>query len=137
MAELKHFTKNEIKLTQEQAWRILNFFWPGAVGVDPGALTEADRGFAQALLVEAIDASYNMGYAELVYTHFFGKVPTSFGAIKDIVKDFGKAAIKHWFKHATGADLKDPKIYESVRASLARNQKSAWAIRQQGGDLDY
>src|SRR5437016_1400899 len=100
-ATLRHFSKNEIQLTQEQAWRVLEFFWPGAVGVAAGQLSENDRGFAQGLLVEAIDSSYTEGFVELLFKHFMYKVPTSFGKIKDIVKEFAKDALKHWFKHAT------------------------------------
>jgi hypothetical protein len=130
MAELQHFSGAEIKLTKEEAFRILRFFWIEP-GIDPGNLTDSDAAFAQALLVEAIDSSYAMGYVELVYENFFGKVPTSFSALKDTVKSFAKAAAKHWFKHATRKDLEDPKIYESVRRTLAYNFGSAWRIRLQ------
>lgn len=136
MAELRHFTSDEITVDQEQAFRLLKFFWlePGVV---PGSLTIDDRAFAQGLLLEAIDRSYAMGYVETIFKHFFMKVPTNFKDVEEIVKSFAKAAVKQWFKHATGKDLEDPKIYESVRATIANSFYSAWKIRLQTGELTY
>jgi hypothetical protein len=54
-----------------------------------------------------------------------------------MVKGFAKAALKHWLKHATRADLANPQIYESVRLTLARNFRSTWKIRQVTGELIY
>jgi hypothetical protein len=134
--ELKRFSGSELLLSQEQAWKVLRFFWP-ETSTQPGSLTQSDVGFAQGLLVEAVDGSYNMGFVEQVFQSFYMKVPTSFADIRGIVKEFAKSALKHWFRHATGADLKDPKIYESVRATLARNFRSAWRLRQETGELTY
>jgi hypothetical protein len=133
---LLRFSSSELLLTQEQAWKILRFFWPD-MNTPPNSLTVNDRSFAQALLIEAIDGSYNMGFVKLIFDYFFMKPPTSFGNIKDMVKIFVKAAMNHWFKHATGANLKDPKIYESVRLTLARNFRTTWKIREESGELIY
>lgn len=54
-----------------------------------------------------------------------------------LTQEFAKKAMKHWFKHATGADLEKPEIYESVRVNLARSFRSCWKIRQITGELDY
>jgi hypothetical protein len=130
---LAKFSPDEIKLSQQDAFRVLRFFWlePGVV---PAQLTLADREFAQALLVLAIDTSYELGFVEILFKTFYMKVPTDFKAIKDMVKDFCKEAAKHWFTHATGKDLEDPKIYESARASIARNFRSVWSVRVQTGE---
>jgi len=136
--ELKRFSPNEIRLTNEQAWRVLRFFWP-ATSILPGELTEDDRSFAQALLVEAIDSSYRMGYVEHLFW-LYVKIPPvalGFNSITDVVKGFAKAALKHWFKHATRADLANPQIYESVRTVLASHFRSAWEPRQITGELTY
>jgi hypothetical protein len=120
-----------------QAAKILSFFWPGQM-ILPSDLSESDISFAQALLVEAIDSSYNMGYVEHIFKSFFMKIPASFGSVRDMIKDFAKAALKHWFKHATAGDLNDPKIYESVRLTLARNFASVWKMRNQmAGEIIY
>lgn len=137
MSDLRPFAPDEILLTPEQAWQVLRFFWP-STDVTPGSLTAEDRAFAQGLLVEAIDRSYEMGYVESLFRSFFpvGVAPT-FAGIRKAVKEFAKRALKQWFRHATGKDLKDPKIYESVRVTLARNFRSTWEIRRQGGELMY
>ena len=134
--ELKRFHSDEIRLTKEQAWRILRFFWPDT-SILPADLTDEDRSFAQGLLVEAIDSSYHMGYVERLFKSFYMKVPASWSDVEDMVKGFAKAALKHWFKHATQADLINPKIYENVRLTLARNFRSTWKIRELTGELTY
>jgi hypothetical protein len=65
------------------------------------------------------------------------KIPASWSNVEDMVKGFAKAALKHWFKHATRADLANPQIYESVRLTLARNFRSIWKIREVTGELIY
>jgi hypothetical protein len=133
---LKRFSASELLLSQERAWRVLRFFFPG-INVPPGSITDDDRNFAQGLLVEAIDRSYAMGYVERLFSSFFMKVPASFGDVAGLLKDFGKAALKHWFQHATGQDLRDPKVYESIQLTMRRSFRSTWSIREQSGELTY
>src|SRR5690625_6875504 len=71
--------------------------------------------FAQGLLVEAIDASYKMGYVEAIAR---ASANPMWGATKTI-KSFGKRAFQHWFKHATASSLQDIRIYETVRRTLS------------------
>ena len=134
--ELKRFRSDEIRLTKEQAWRILRFFWPDT-SILPANLTDEDVSFAQGLLVEAIDSSYQMGYVERLFKSFYMKAPASWSDVKDMVKGFAKAALKHWFKHATQSDLANPQIYENVQLTLARNFRSTWKIRELTGELTY
>jgi hypothetical protein len=134
--ELKRFAPAEIKLTQEEAARVLKFFFPDEP-IDPGLLTDNDRNFAQGLLVEAIDASTEMGFVEVLYDKTFMKPPTDFSFIKDLAKALCKQALKDWFRHATGKDFTDPKIYESVRRTIRRNFRSVWVIRINSGELTY
>jgi hypothetical protein len=133
---LQQFSESELKLTQHDAFVVLRFFWLEP-GILPQQLTVQDRAFAQALLVEAIDRSYDMGYVEIIFRNFYGKLPESFESIRDMVKSFAKAAAEHWFEHATGKDLENPKIYESVRRVLSANFYSVWQIRVQTGELTY
>jgi hypothetical protein len=134
--ELKQFGPQEIKINQDQAYQILRFIWTD-IGISPQEISRKDIAFAQSLLVEAIDASYKMGYVEQLFKSFYMKVPASFGSIKDMVKNFAKGASQHWFKHATQKDLMNPQIYENVRLNIARNFRSAWSIREQTGELTY
>jgi len=131
-AHLQHFESSEILLDQQQAWDVLRFFWPHT-NVKPGSLTQTDREFAQALLVEAVDASYAMGFVEAAFRSL-AKLPKGLGAV---LKSFAKRAAKQWFKHATQDDLADPEIYESVRARLALNFRSTWTMREQGLPLTW
>lgn len=133
---LRHFSKSELLLSQEQAARVLRFFFPDQL-VPAGALTDEDVGFAQALLIEAVDRSTEMGYVEVLFNNAFMKAPADLSFIKDIAKDLIKRAASNWFRHATGQDLADPKIYETVRATLRNNFISAWVIRLQTGELTY
>ena len=135
-AELRRFAPNEIRITQEQAARILKFFFPDQP-IAAGSVTPEDMNFAQGLLVEAVDASSQMGYVQVIFDKTFMQVPADFGFIKDLAKALCKHALKEWFRHATGKDLSDPQIYVSVRNIIARNFKSAWALRIQGAELTY
>ena len=132
---LRHFSKSEVYVSQDDAKAILHFFFPS--DQVPDALTDDDLGFAQALLLEAVDKSYAMSFVQDVYDVFYGKVPTGFDAIKDMLKDFVKKAARTWWDHATGKDLDDPKIYTAVKAALTSNFRSVWVIRLQTGELTY
>ena len=133
---LKHFSAAEVRLSQADAAAIFRFFWPGRE-LPQTELTIEDRAFAQALLVEALDKTYDMGFVELIFRNFYGKVPTSFGEIRSIVKSFAMAAAKHWFRHATGKDLADPKIYMSIQMTLANNFRCVWDLRIATGEMTY
>ena len=93
--------------------------------------------FSQALLIEGIDASTKMGYVEELFDKAFMKVPVDFSLIQDVAKGLAKRALKNWFRHATGDDLKDPKIYEAVRRKTWLTFGPFRAIRVQTGELDY
>jgi len=81
-------------------------------------------------MVEAVDASYALGYIKIVYDVFYMKPPTSFG--KALTK-FGRKAATHWFKHATVTELTNAKIYDAVRISISRNFRSAFEEITSGG----
>ena len=66
-------------------------------------------------MVEAVDASYAVGYIEAVFRSAAN--PTK-GAI-EVIKKFGKKAAKHWFKHASVHDLQNVKVYDFIRDRLA------------------
>ena len=135
-ATLRHFTPDELLFDRERTLTILRYF-----GLEPGiqaaAITDEDRSFAQALLVEAVDASYEMGYAHILFDVFYARPPMSFDAVKGLLRKFIEKTAEHWFEHATKADLADPKIYEAVRATLQRSARSVWKIREATGELTY
>jgi hypothetical protein len=133
---LRHFSADELIFDQQECFAILRFFFID-VGIQAASLTVRDRSFAQALLVEAVDASYRMGFVEIVFDTFFGKTPVSMAAVRKLAQRFLRQTAEHWFRHATRDNLSDPKIYESVRATLARNARSAWRVRLATDELTY
>lgn len=128
---LKHFNSDELVLSHKEAWEILVFFFGGNAGIEPGQLTDNDRSFAQALLVEAIDKSYAMGWVETL----FRSAMKPSASVKGIIKSLAKKAAKEWFKKATQKDLEDPVIYEAVKDQLTRNWRSEWKIRIETGEF--
>jgi hypothetical protein len=118
LVTLKEFSPNELFLDNDETKRILEFFFENQKNtIKDLIISDRIRGFAQGLLVEAIDASYAMGFIEALF-----KATTNprNGAGK-IIKKFAKSAFKHWFKHATASDLLNVKIYETVRLQLSIN----------------
>ena len=95
-------------------------------------ITDPVREFAQGLLVEAIDASYAVGFVEAI---FRSATNPSEGAIK-ILKSFGKKAAKHWFKHAKVHDLQNVKVYDFVRNELARRFRTPLRVFASTASLD-
>jgi len=111
--------------------RILRFFFPGQPMT---ALNDGDVEFAQALLVEALDASTQLGYVQILADKMLPPA-ADFGFIKDLAIAFCKQAYKNWFRHATGEDLANPQIYESVRRTISFNWTFVWSLRISTGEL--
>lgn len=132
---LKKFSQQELLLSKHQAWVVFRFFFTGSQ-IPEASITEQDRAMAQALLVEAIDASYAMGYFKIVFDTFYMRVPGSFGEIGGLVKSFAKKAAKQWFKNAVNKDPMKVEIYEAVRRSVAYQYGGAFAVRAQLGNWD-
>jgi hypothetical protein len=136
--KLKHFAPSELVLSPEETLAVYRFFWPDKNFSGIGALTDKDREFAQALLVEAIDASCTMGIVEDIYNRFFMKIPGSFKDIaKSAVKIAAKAIAARWFGRCRLTDPSKARIYESIRRTLARNFRTVIELRLSTGELDY
>lgn len=136
--KLKRFAPSELTLTPEETLAVYRFFWPDMNFSGLGAITDKDREFAQALLVEAIDASCTMGIVEDVFHRFFMKIPASFKDIaKSAMKIAAKAIAARWFGRCRLTDPGKARIYENVRVSLARNFRSVIDERRMGGELTY
>jgi len=131
--ELRKFKSSELAFTQQEAWQVLVFFFGGNASSVPGWMTDNDRSFAQALLVEAIDKSYAMSWMQAILRVTVNP-PTSLRAI------FGRLARKaarDWFNEATLSDLKNPRIYLTIKNQLTLHWRTAWEIRIQTGDPVY
>ncbi len=130
---LRHFSESEIILSNQDAWEVLKFFFGGNAGLSPRDLNLQDREFAQALLFEAIRASDKMDFV----------IPFLDPAVKpmSIVGVMINLAIKGsqlgWARWKHSRTAKEPKIYKSVKETIARNWRSIWQIRVQTGDLSW
>jgi len=115
---LRKFNESELIFDEIETKIILKFFFTSSRSqITSMTVTKRVREFAQGLLLEAVDASYAMGFVEAL---FRASANPGAGPLK-VIKKFGKKAVKHWFKHATEDDLLDVKIYEIVRQRLEVN----------------
>jgi hypothetical protein len=144
---LRHFTGDEILLTAEQAGQVIHWFWPEIEAASLGTITDEDRSFAQALLLEGVDASLSMGIVEGLFRETYMKVPKDFSDLGKILKSLAKRAIKEgWFKKAEDRikgeerdgvvtyDLDKVAVYESIRVTIARNFRSVIDLRAKYGE---
>jgi len=115
---LRKFKKEELIFNDEETVVILKFIFKNKHGLIDGLeINDKIKEFAQGLLLEAIDASYALGFVAAL----FGVVFNPGAGVKKILTKFGKKAFKHWFKHATAKDLIQIKIYDRVREQLEVN----------------
>ncbi|VAW86305.1 hypothetical protein MNBD_GAMMA18-1799 [hydrothermal vent metagenome] len=114
--KLRKFTPEELLFNEEETRVVLKFIFAETHHkfIDSLPMSDSLREFAQALLVEAIDASYAIGY---VYGLFKSVKNPVKGAL-EILKSFGKEASQHWFKHASVSDLQNAKVYNFVLVFL-------------------
>jgi hypothetical protein len=131
--ELRKFSGPEIVLNQQQAWQVLVFFFGGNAGAVPGWLTDNDRSFAQALLVEAVDASYQISWIQTLMTSALTPNPSITGILAHLALKAGR----DWLQSRNPANFKDAKIYKMVKDQLTLNWRSAWQIRIDTGDPVY
>ncbi len=141
--QLRKFKKEELLFNEEETRIILKFIFDPAdhSTIESINVNDTVRGFAQGLLVEAIDASYAIGFVEAIFRNVTN--PTK-GAIK-ILKKFAKKAASDWFKHAIVTELQDVKVYDFVRNEIARRFRSPLRIlastalleKQPGAFLSY
>ena len=114
MADRKHFIlrtfqPTELIFDEEETKDILKFFFADDHSyIDDIGVDDRLKNLAQGLLVEAIDASFAMGFVEIIYDTFYLKPPTS--KMSKIFSKLAKMAATHWFKHANATDLSNIKI---------------------------
>lgn len=134
-AYLKDFPDNELIFDEQETRQILIFFFPyDKDKIDSATINNDIRNFAQAILVEAVDASYAMGYSEALFKSIVSFLMSANPAKgpTDFLKTLGRKAMSHWFEHATRTDLMHAKIYDSVRWQLNRNFRDTLNYKLQG-----
>ena len=117
--ELRQFKTEELLFNEEETRIALKFIFKPTdhALIDSLPLSDRLREFAQGLLVEAIDASYAVGFVKALRE---AAANPAKGA-REILKSFGRKASKLWFKHATVHDLMNVKVYQFVLDALARS----------------
>lgn len=113
--QLRKFDRSELVFNKEETINILKFiFKKQHENIDSLNITDSVREFAQGLLLEAVDTSYEFGFIDSL----FRAVTNPRSGIKKVLAKFGKKSMKHWFKYANSQDLMSIKIYERVRQQL-------------------
>lgn len=114
IVNLPPIADSEIVFNEEESAQILNFFWPTA-HIAAKQITLELRRLAQQLLIAAIDSSYAMGFIEAIYSSY----AKPFKSLKSLAQRLAKRFMRHHWKHAKAEDLRDVKIYESIRVEIA------------------
>ncbi len=115
---LRAFTPEELIFDEEETKEILTFIFPSRASlIQPLVINDKIREFAQGLLVEAVDASYALGFVAIIFR--FAYFQPGLSAFKFLAKFIAKAS-SQWFKHAKATDLATVKIYDRVRDQLQR-----------------
>ncbi|HEY5801031.1 MAG TPA: hypothetical protein VIT92_12475 [Burkholderiaceae bacterium] len=118
---LRSFSEQELIFDEQETREILTFFFRYArERIANISINDEARNFAQGLLVEAIDATYALGYIQIVLQTYYNPGQ----GIKKILMKIARKAAHHWFKHAQSTHLTKAKISERVRDRLALNFKS-------------
>lgn len=126
---LRSFDEADLIFDDTETRDILKFFFAHlAQRIEAAPLTTSLRSFAQGLLIEAIDATYALGYIEILLRTSYN--PGS-GMRKALLK-IGRKAAQHWFKHAAQKDLLNAKISSRVRDRLAVNFKTHFQLMLDG-----
>jgi hypothetical protein len=123
--QLLHFQPAELILSAAEAGRVIEWLWPDVKPDLLGGIGDVDCSFAQALLVEAIDASADTKIVEELYAETYMKVFRTFGDVWEVMKALGRTAFEEgWFTRAKGRVTRENvahlTIYENVRQSFAR-----------------
>jgi hypothetical protein len=122
MTDYKHvflinFNPSDLVFDEEETKEILKFFFKTDLAfIDSIAIDDRIRNFAQGILIEAIDASYAIGYIKIVFDVFYLQPPKP---MRKVFTKLGRKVAMYWFKHARATDLLNIKIYEMVRSKIA------------------
>ncbi len=125
-----------IVLKPDDAHKIISWLY-GRTSVRATEFTKDDCGFAQALLVEMLNASFAMGFIEALLRSA-AKIPSG---PKAVMQNFLKGAGKNSLKYKDLDDLKkmmkEPVIYKATQDQVAQMTRSPWNIREASGELTY
>jgi len=119
-ADFVEIADTELVFDVEETKLIMKFFWPTfADDIDKATITNFTRSAVQSTLIAAIDASYQMGFVDSLYSAFGMKRMADFKKLAKTIKKLTIKFVRQWWKHATEKDLQNVKIYEAVRVTVA------------------
>jgi hypothetical protein len=120
---LREFKPSELLFDEDETKDILKFFFTNYIEfIDGLVVTDRLRGFAQGVLVEAVDATYAIGFAKIIFDILYLKPPKP--KVRKFLAKLSRKAATHWFKHARATDLSSVKIYDSVRETISNAFRS-------------
>lgn len=123
LVSVPDISDSELIYNEEETKQILKFFWPSLIAdADQMAITNDARRLAQTALIAAIDGSNSMGFVDALFSSITRRIKNIAGLAKRLAQDF----TRQLWKNSQRQDLENAKIYESVRASVARALK--WRI---------
>lgn len=130
---LRKFKEEELIFDNEETVIILKFIFKNKHDlIDELKINDRIRGFSQGLLLEAVDASYALGFVAAL----LGSVFNPGAEVKKTLIKLGRKSLKHWFKHATAKDLMQIKIYDRVREQLEVNFSAPLIMYSNGTALN-
>lgn len=116
-----------VVLTDQEARDVFVFFWPERTqAIERMALDINARRYAQALLIVAVDASYLVGFVDILVNAIIRRKPGA--RVQALIRKITRKYVQHWWKNATEEDLLDPKIYDTVRRTIALKQKTRFEM---------
>ena len=129
------FSSSEIVLSKQEAWSVLAYFFSHP-GINAADLNENDLSFAQALLIEAIEQSYGVGFLWGNREIYMSREITRL-AINVITRTSGQ-----WNKTAANSSIikaltNHGGINYLVRDELSKNYLINWMARIKAGIRAY
>ncbi len=126
---LIQFRSNEVLLSPEEARIVLHFIFetPDLHLINSLSMTDA-RGFAQALLIDAINTSSAMSS---IGKFFRSPLKTTQG-VALILRNLSRAGQREWFNKSARKNLNNIKIYQFVLDKISsdhRDQLSKFSIQ--------
>lgn len=113
---------DELIYDETETRQILTFFYPGfASQIAAMQVDNEARRLAQTMLIAAVDGSYAMGFVDDLFATLTSMIVRPNRSIKSLGMKLAKKFVSRWFKHATHSDLKDFKVYDSVRLHVAQS----------------
>jgi hypothetical protein len=122
----------DLVFNEAETRQILVFFWPNvSAEIDAVTINDVARRFAQELLISAIDASYAMGFVDVL----FNVLSKPHKGLKSLGQKLARRYVQHWWRHTKPKDLQDVQIYESVRRTIALNFATKMNLFLKTGEL--